>query len=104
MKKTASVSALLKRPRRCVCGKCGSCVENDRWERIFQAKYGQQERDYYAERRQPRSGGVSAKALAESSIYAYAEEGQTTAGKGSTDTSQSLMNFLRAASRADQAA
>jgi hypothetical protein len=69
-------SAALRGPRRCVCGKCASCVDNDRWERIFQEKFGQQERDYYAAGREPRSSGVSAKAFADASIYACAEEGE----------------------------
>jgi hypothetical protein len=78
MKKTAS-SAALRGPRRCVCGKCASCVDNGRWERIFQQKYGQQERDYYALGRESRSSGVSAKAFADASIYACAEEGEISA-------------------------
>jgi hypothetical protein len=66
MKKTAS-----SRRFWCVCGKCGSCVDNDRWERIFQEKFGQQERDYYAAGLEPRSAGVSAKAFADASIFAW---------------------------------
>jgi hypothetical protein len=72
--KKASFSASIKRPRCCVCGKCVSCIDNARWERIFQQKYGQQERDYYAERREPRSSGVSAKAFSDASIYACTDE------------------------------
>src|SRR5688500_12175161 len=74
MKKSSS--AALRGPRHCMCGRCASCVDNDRWERIFQEKYGQQERDYYATGREPRSSGVSAKAFADESIYACAEEGE----------------------------
>jgi hypothetical protein len=81
-----------------MCGKCGSCIDNDRWERIFQKKYGQQERDYYAAEREPRSAGVSAKAFADTSIYAYAEEHQTSQVKVSSDSqSHSVWNFLRTA-------
>jgi hypothetical protein len=79
--KKASFSASIKRPRRCVCSKCAACVENERWERIFQQKYGQQERDYYAERREPRSSGVSAKAFSDTSIYACTDEQQPSAIK-----------------------
>jgi len=26
-------------PRRCQCGHCATCVDNARWERIFQEKF-----------------------------------------------------------------
>ena len=88
-----------------MCGQCASCVDNDRWERIFKEKFGQQERDYYAAGREPSSAGVSAKAFADTSIYAYAEERQTSDVKVSSDNqSHSVWNFLRTASHADQAA
>jgi hypothetical protein len=91
MKKTAN-SADLRRPRRCVCGKCGSCVDNDRWDRIFQEKFGQQEQDYYAAGSEPRSAGVSANAFADASIYAYAEEGEISTKLTAADR---FHNFLR---------
>ena len=31
--------------RRCACGNCAACVDNARWERIFEAKFA--DRDYY---------------------------------------------------------
>ena len=72
MKKNITKAALMG-PKRCVCAKCAHCIDNARWERIFQEKYGQQERDYYAARK-PRSSGVSAKALEDASIYAWCPE------------------------------
>ena len=89
------MSAIRKRSRRCVCGACSSCTDNDRWERIFQAKYGQQERDYYAGR-ELRSAGVSAKAFGDASIYACAEEGKTSAVKVSeTDNAAVFWDLVR---------
>jgi hypothetical protein len=32
-------------PRRCTCGGCFECIDNARWERIFQAKFA--DPDYY---------------------------------------------------------
>jgi hypothetical protein len=32
--------------RRCTCGTCKQCLENARWERIFNEKFG--DPDYYA--------------------------------------------------------
>ena len=64
----------MKGPQRCVCGSCATCIDNNRWEQIFRNKYGQQEREYYAAGREPRSSGVSARAFADASIYACAEE------------------------------
>ena len=98
MKKNAS-SAALRGPRRCVCGKCASCVDNERWERIFQEKFGQQERDYYAAGREPRSSGVSSNAFAEASIYACAEEGEIAAevdtGENNVERFYSLLRKAR---------
>jgi hypothetical protein len=37
-----------KAGRRCVCGKCGMCRDNARWERIFQEKFADSE--YYTRR------------------------------------------------------
>jgi hypothetical protein len=34
-----------QRVRRCKCGTCASCRENERWERIFQEKFA--DPDYY---------------------------------------------------------
>ena len=31
--------------RNCRCGQCGDCLENARWERVFQAKFA--DPDYY---------------------------------------------------------
>ena len=31
--------------RNCRCGHCGDCIENARWERVFQAKFA--DPDYY---------------------------------------------------------
>ena len=36
------------RQRRCKCGTCAACEENQRWERIFQAKFA--DPDYYVRR------------------------------------------------------
>lgn len=33
---------------KCHCGRCGQCLENERWERIFQEKFA--DPDYYAPR------------------------------------------------------
>jgi hypothetical protein len=94
MKKQTSLTG----PRRCVCGKCAGCVDNDRWERIFQEKYGQQERDYYAAGREPRSSGVSAKAFANASIYACAEQGEICTKVGTAQHNiERLYNFVRKA-------
>jgi hypothetical protein len=99
----ASNRAAINGPRRCVCGKCVTCVDNDRWERIFQEKFGQQERDYYAEAREPRSSGVSCKAFADASIYAYAEERETPSEiKGYEE--QNLERFLKYVRQAGNAA
>ena len=105
MKKT-SISAALQRPRRCVCGKCASCVDNDRWERIFQEKYGQQERDYYAAGRERRSAGVSAKAFADASVYACAKAGQTFGGVKPREEStvEQFSSLVREARYTDHAA
>ena len=101
-KKTGS--AALTGPQRCVCGQCPTCVDNERWERIFQEKYGQQERDYYASGREPRSAGVSAKALADASIYACAEHGETRTKETAANNAERFYNLLRNASYADTAA
>jgi hypothetical protein len=105
MKKT-STSTALRGPRRCVCGKCVSCVGNDRWDRIFQEKYGGQERDYYAARREPHSAGVSAKAFADASIYACAEEGEicTKVGAAAETNVERFYSLLRKARYTDNAA
>lgn len=42
------------RPRRCRCGQCASCIDNARWERIFQEKFADPE--YY---NRPLSGNGS---------------------------------------------
>ena len=103
MKKKASAG--LRVPRRCVCGKCASCVDNDRWERIFQEKFGQQERDYYAAGREPHSSGVSANAFAEASIYACAEEGEVSSKVHEADNNvERFYNLLRKARYTDTAA
>ncbi|SPF47932.1 hypothetical protein SBA4_3810013 [Candidatus Sulfopaludibacter sp. SbA4] len=34
--------------RRCHCGQCASCVDNARWERVFQQKFA--DPDYYGPR------------------------------------------------------
>lgn len=34
--------------RRCSCGRCASCLDNARWERIFQEKFADQ--TYYTRR------------------------------------------------------
>jgi hypothetical protein len=44
-----------RRPVRCACAVCASCVENARWERIFNEKFA--DPDYY--RAQPTSLGSS---------------------------------------------
>lgn len=36
------------RQRRCKCGTCAACKENQRWERIFQSKFA--DPDYYVRR------------------------------------------------------
>ena len=88
--------AVLRGPQRCVCGQCASCVDNDRWERIFQEKFGQQERDYYAAAREPRSSGVSAKAFVDASIYTCAEEGHISSKVAQrADNMDWLHNLLR---------
>jgi hypothetical protein len=103
MKPKAS-RASLKGPQRCVCGQCASCLDNDRWERIYQEKYGQQERDYYSGGREPRSAGVSAKAFADASIYACAEEREPGAKATATNSVERFYNMLRNASYTDTAA
>jgi hypothetical protein len=92
-------------PQRCVCGNCATCVDNDRWERIFQQKYGQQEREYYAATREPRSSGVSARAFADASIYACAEEREICAKPSPKVSNTDLFyNLLRKARHNDTAA
>lgn len=104
MTKKAS-SAVFKGPRRCVCGKCATCVDNERWERIFQEKFGQQERDYYAAGREPRSSGVSASAFADASIYACAEEGEVSTKIAEPENNvERFYNLLRKARYTDTAA
>jgi hypothetical protein len=102
--KTKASSATLKGPQRCVCGQCASCLDNERWERIFQEKYGQQEREYYSGAREPRSSGVSAKAFADASIYACAEEREIAQKVTRADNVERFYNLLRNASYADTAA
>jgi hypothetical protein len=100
------ISEVFKRPRRCVCGKCATCIDNNRWERVFQEKFGQQERDYYAGGREPRSSGVSANAFAEASIYACAEEGELSNTKvtEAENNVERFYNLLRKARYTDTAA
>ena len=93
MKKQAS-SPAVSGPRRCVCRKCPGCVDNDRWERIFREKYGQQERDYYAAASQPRSSGVSAQAFAEASIHTCAEQREMRKSEMSQTNRKRLHNLL----------
>jgi hypothetical protein len=69
--------------KRCRCGLCSICRDNARWERIFQEKFGQQERDYYSAER--RAAGVSANALVEASVYAMAEESPASATRNRTE-------------------
>ncbi len=38
-------TAPVSRSRRCECGRCASCRENLRWERIFESKFA--DPDYY---------------------------------------------------------
>ena len=97
MRKKVS-SAALGGPRRCVCGKCAGCVDNARWERIFQEKYGQQERDYYAAGHETRSAGVSAKAFEDASIYACAEEAEICPKVATVENNrEGFYNLLRKA-------
>jgi hypothetical protein len=103
MKKTF-ISPAVRGPRRCVCSKCASCVDNGRWERIFQEKYRQQERDYYAAGREPHSAGVSAKALADASIYTCAEEGPSAVRSREEHTVKQFLNLVRNARCTDHAA
>lgn len=35
----AAPRAPKRRSRRCACGRCSFCLENQRWERIFQEKF-----------------------------------------------------------------
>jgi len=37
------------RPRRCECGSCAFCIENARWDRIFNEKFA--DPDYYSRRK-----------------------------------------------------
>src|SRR5688572_25768048 len=97
-KKPFSSTAGIKGPRRCVCGKCATCIDNERWERIFQEKFGQQERDYYARAREPRSSGVSAHAFAEASVYACAEEQPVDVKTPERENLDRFYKFLRQAS------
>ncbi len=41
--------------RRCQCGTCAACLDDDKWERIFKEKF--QDPDYYKPR--PTRGGSS---------------------------------------------
>ena len=95
--------AVLK-AKRCVCGKCASCVDDARWERIFQERHGQQERDYYAAAPEPRSSGVSAQAFAKASMYACAEEADSSTTLPRESARGPLYNLLRNAGYADTAA
>jgi hypothetical protein len=60
--------------KRCKCGKCSGCRENERWERIFEARHGAAERAYYAQRPAVPIGGVSARGFLAASIYACTDE------------------------------
>jgi hypothetical protein len=81
--------------KRCRCGHCAVCRDNARWERIFQEKFGQQERDYYSQER--RVAGVSANALVEASVYAMAEESSGSASR--TRTENALERLFRLAAQ-----
>ena len=39
--------------RRCTCGRCRTCVDNARWEAVFEAKFAD---PYYYSLRHPRQG------------------------------------------------
>ena len=101
-----SNSIAIRGPQRCRCGRCVGCVENERWEWIFQQKYGQQERDYYAAGRESRSAGISAKAFADASIFACTEEVgiDTKAGARAETNTDRFHSALRRAIYTDTAA
>jgi len=44
----AASAPVRRKVRRCHCGVCGECVENARWERVFQEKFA--DPDYYRDR------------------------------------------------------
>jgi hypothetical protein len=67
------------------------------WERIFREKYGQQEQDYYAAGREPRSSGVSAQAFVDASIYACAEEELCTKSATPESNRERFCSLLRRA-------
>jgi len=41
-----SAPARRTRPRRCACGKCRTCLDNARWETVFQQKFA--DPNYYS--------------------------------------------------------
>lgn len=84
--------------KRCRCNHCAVCRDNARWERIFQEKFGQQERDYYSQER--RVAGVSANALVEASVYAMAEESTSTPSR--TRNENALERLFRLAAQAKE--
>jgi hypothetical protein len=42
--------------KRCLCGRCASCVDNARWERIFQEKFA--DPTYYSRQTVQRSSSL----------------------------------------------
>jgi hypothetical protein len=96
--KKHSMRQALPASKRCRCGACAVCRDNARWERIFQEKYGQQEREYYSAER--RTAGVSANALVEASVYAMAEESSSSSRQRAENALERL--FRLAANGNDQ--
>ena len=41
------------KPRRCACGTCRTCLDNARWESVFQKKFAD---PYYYSLREPKQG------------------------------------------------
>lgn len=45
------------RHRRCQCGRCAPCLDNLKWERIFDAKFA--DPDYYTRSRVPQGSSMN---------------------------------------------
>jgi hypothetical protein len=67
LKRTLTFDNGMRGAKRCCCNECPRCKDNARWEEIFERKFGEQMRAYYAPR--PLRMGVSAEGLTEAAAY-----------------------------------
>jgi uncharacterized protein with PIN domain len=62
--RVAETAEILRKQRRlqgtrCRCGRCGSCLENARWERIYREKFA--DPNYYAPRIPPHASSLASR-------------------------------------------